>query len=230
MRNLLMFLFFLLLVQAVYAQQDSSSKNNIFAVNLLSPINKEVQISYETLVLPNISIEFTGGYRFGHTGNRIEYTNNFIENLDFSARYKSSIFSSVAVKQFSRSTKALKDSYLSLQGFYRYNFHERKRVIISSMQDGEYSDLSYKQNVFGLKVLLGRRSELFSIGSKASAIIEYYGGIGARYKLTEKMFYTEVVPKPYSPSTFITHDPPKVEKTVFILPSFHFGLKAGIVF
>lgn len=231
MRKISLLVFFYCLTTICVAQYDSLKSNCIVTLNLLSLINKELNLSYEGFINPFTGIEGSIGYRFGNTNESIYYTNNFINgDIDYSARYKSSVYGALALKRGIPSTKSNR-YYLSAVAFYRHNFHNAKLISIGSMTyyDEEAYRLSMKQHVFGLKLLTGYRQKLFSIGEAAEALIDFYAGLGIRFKNTVKTYYEIGDYVNYS-FVFVPYDPPKVITTKEFWPSIHAGLKLGFAF
>ncbi len=105
--------------------------------------------------------------------------------------------------------------------YYRFWWFNNKNCTYKNIEDGSWSGVrTERQNVYGLKILLGNTFG-FKQNRKTNRMIDLYYGIGLRYKRCK----FETINGTFDEYLFL---PYKLDIENFLLPSLHLGLRFGL--
>ena len=113
--------------------------------------------------------------------------------------------------------------YLDTRLFYRHWWFDNKHASYQNVETARFDGLrTERQNVFGLKLLIGKTFPI-ETNTRVYPVIDVYAGLGMRYKYTEFITQNGTVN-----DTYYEYLHEKDNYWPSILPSVHLGVRIGI--
>ncbi len=208
----------------VPATDKKFSPRNYVEIHLTQPIVNQVHIGYGRFIHPRWSLESEIGAKYKWPTTQTYSINREglwwgdfaaeLHQMPFANSYYVSLFGVYHFKPVN--SDAVADPYLSFGAFYRYSYYRNATIRFDDYEVGEHNVTQTEYHYIpGMKILSGCRIML-PRESKLKVLLDLYGGVGLRWKRQQEIVHSQT-----SQTDQITHH-------YNVLPSLHFGLKAGV--
>lgn len=202
------------------AQSDSTQIKNYIDINIGQIFIRDIKISYERKIINTLKLKFELGYKFPENTSVFKSKSFILFYLPIEYKVETWYYASIGFGIFLGEKK---QTYISCDLFYKYNFYDRKYYIYATGSSSE-SYIEYKskwKDIYGSKIILGRK-----FISEYGIYLDLYFGLGIRYKIITETIYGKGGAHD-GPEDIINYPIPENNNYEIFLQTFHLGVKLG---